>query len=93
MNSPRTLHGTKGLRGVGVTKILRTMGGEMTADELRDALDELNLTQTEAARRLHVSLRTVQNWVAGTHEVPGPVEVLIRTWLRHPELLQEADDE
>lgn len=65
----------------------------MTAGELRDALDTLDLTQTEAARRLHVSLRTVQNWCAGTHEVPGPVEVLIRTWLHHPELLQEDHDE
>lgn len=65
----------------------------MTAGELRDALDTLDLTQTEAARRLHVSLRSVQNWCAGKHEVPGPVKVLIRTWLRHPQLLQEASDE
>ena len=63
----------------------------MTADELRDALDALGLTQTEAARRLRVSLRTMQNWCAGTHEVPGPAEVLIGTWCRHPELL-EGDD-
>lgn len=65
----------------------------MTASELREALDCLDLTQAEAARRLRVSLRTVQNWCAGTHEVPGPVKVLIQTWLRHPELLQEVDNE
>lgn len=74
------------------TKTLRTEGGTVNASELRAALAELNMTQTEAARRLHVSLRTVQNWVAGVHDVPGPVEVLVRTWCRHPELLQEDYD-
>lgn len=64
----------------------------MSPDELRATLDELGLNQTQAARRLRVSLRTMQNWIAGTHEVPGPAKVLLETWRRHPELLQEADD-
>ena len=64
----------------------------MTADELREAFNTLGLTQTEAAKRLHVTLRTVQNWCGGKHEVPGPVEVLIETWLTHPELLEEGTD-
>lgn len=64
----------------------------MTSEELREALDELDMTQTEAARRLRVSLRTMQNWVAGKHEVPGPVEVLFGLWRRHPELLEEETD-
>lgn len=83
---------TKILRSVGDAKNLRIEEDGMTAEDLREALVRLDLTQTEAARRLRVSLRTVQNWCAGHHEVPGPVEVLVETWLRHPELLQEADD-
>lgn len=64
----------------------------MTADELRDALDQLDLTQTEAARRMRVSLRTVQTWVAGKHEIPGPAEVLVKTWLAHPETLPDEEN-
>lgn len=81
------------LRRVDSTKILRIRGGNMTEHGLRETLDALELTQTEAARRLRVSLRTVQNWCAGTYEVPGPVEVLVETWLRHPDLLEEGDHE
>lgn len=65
----------------------------MTADEFRKALDKLDMPQTEAARRMRVSLRTVQNWIAGTHEVPGPVEVLVETWLACPEALKHAPEE
>lgn len=83
---------TQELRTLGGAKNLRTTEDGMTAEELREALDDLGLTQTEAARRLRVSLRTVQNWCGGQHEVPGPVEVLIEAWRRHPELLQEGDD-
>ena len=92
MRSASACPDAQNLRTVATTKILCTGGGTVTADELREALAELGLNQTQAAERLDVSLRTVQNWCAGVHEVPGPVVVLIRTWLRHPELLQEADD-
>lgn len=56
--------------------------GGMDAEELRDALDELGLTQVEAAERLRVSGRTVRYWVAGEREIPGPAEALIECWLR-----------
>lgn len=83
---------TQLLRTIGDTKYLRIEDRTMKADELREALEKLGLTQVAAAKRLHVSLRSVQNWVAGSHDVPGPVKVLVRTWLRHPELLEEAND-
>lgn len=35
------------------------------AEKIRDRRDELNLTQKEAAKRLGVSDRTIQNWEAG----------------------------
>lgn len=53
----------------------------MDADELRDVLDELGITQREAARRLRVSDRAVRYWVAGEREIPGPVEALVECWL------------
>jgi len=53
----------------------------MEADELREALDELGISQLEAARRLRVSGRAVRYWVAGEREIPGPVEALVECWL------------
>lgn len=53
----------------------------MEADELREALDELGISQREAARRLRVSDRAVRYWVAGEREIPGPVEALVECWL------------
>lgn len=55
--------------------------GQMDADELREALGELGLTQVEAAERLNVSDRAVRYWVAGENEIPGPAEALIECWL------------
>lgn len=65
----------------------------MSNEEFRRALDALGLSQTEAARRFRVGLRSVQHWVAGTHKVPPPVEVLLETWRANPELLLEDEEE
>lgn len=62
----------------------------MEPEELRRALVQLDLTQAEAARALGVGLRTVQGWVAGEHEIPGPAARLVRLWLRHPGLRPPA---
>lgn len=62
----------------------------MDADELREALDELGISQREAARRLRVTDRAVRYWVAGEREIPGPVEALVECWLTKP---REAENE
>ena len=54
----------------------------MNAIELRGALDELGISQVEAAILLGVSDRSVRRWVEGPDEVPGPVEQTLRAWLR-----------
>lgn len=58
----------------------------MKGEELRDAIAKLGLTQSEAARLLDVTPRTVGNWIRGRHEVPGAVGRLLRTWIRRPEV-------
>lgn len=40
------------------------------ADELRALLERANITQGAAAARCGVTLRTVQNWVAGATRIP-----------------------
>lgn len=37
----------------------------MDADEIKAIRGELGLSQEEFARRLHVSVRTIQNWESG----------------------------
>jgi DNA-binding transcriptional regulator YiaG len=61
----------------------------MTPEQFQSALDRLELSQLEASRRLEVDGRTVRRWIAGDREIPGPVRVLLRTWLAHPKLLQD----
>jgi hypothetical protein len=54
----------------------------MTRSELVAALDELDVTQIEAAQLLSVDARTLRRWLEPPNEVPGPAEQALRAWLR-----------
>jgi Phage protein len=56
-----------------------------SARRFRALLSELGLSYPDAAQLLHVSLRTLHNWSAGTHAVPYAVTKLLRL-LRYMEL-------
>lgn len=45
-------------------------------------LNELGLTQTEAAKLLSVNVRTVRRWAENPEEIPGPAEQALQAWLR-----------
>lgn len=53
----------------------------MTAAQLARALKRLELSQSEAARRLHVEQSTMFRWLAGHRAIPGPVEAAVAAWL------------
>ena len=57
----------------------------MTAEEYREALERLDLSQAEVGRLLLVGDRTSRRWALGETPVPGPVEMHIRQWLEIPE--------
>ena len=59
------------------------------AKRFRALLADLGLKHPEAAQMLHVSLRTLQNWLSGRHEVPYSVLKLLRL-LRYMELPGQA---
>lgn len=42
----------------------------MKPDELRAALDRLNLTQRDFARQVDVTTRTVSLWLSGRRRIP-----------------------
>ena len=54
----------------------------MTAQQLRQALKRLRLSQVAAARHLGVDPRTVRKWVGAERRIPEPVAILVRLWLR-----------
>ncbi len=56
-----------------------------SARRFRALLSELGLSYPDATQLLHVSLRTLHNWGAGTHAVPYAVTKLLRL-LRYMEL-------
>lgn len=55
------------------------------AKRFRAMLADLGLKHPDAAKLLHVSLRTLQNWLSGRHEVPYAAYKLLRL-MRHMEL-------
>lgn len=58
----------------------------LTAAELIDALDTLDMEQSELARLLDVSRITIQRWTRNGAQVPGHVSLLVRLLLARPEL-------
>lgn len=59
----------------------------MSASELIEALDALDMEQIELARLLDVGPATVRRWVAGSTSAPGYVALVLRMLVARPELL------
>ena len=71
-------------------KLRRCLADRMEhAKRFRAMLSELGLSQLQAAKLLHVTLRTLQNWLSGRHEIPYASYKLLRL-LRHMELPGDA---
>lgn len=51
---------------------------------LKDILDRLGLKQTELARLIDVSPRTVTHWASGDAQLPGPVAAYLRVLQQLP---------
>jgi predicted transcriptional regulator len=49
----------------------------MTPTELRQALDELEMDQSQAAGYLRVTQSAVSRWLTGARPIPGPITRLV----------------
>lgn len=56
----------------------------MSKTSLKDILDRLGLKQTELARLIDVSPRTVTHWASGEAQLPGPVAAYLRVLQQLP---------
>ena len=50
----------------------------MTPGELRGVLDDLGLSNEQAAELIGVGKSTVAHWLVGSSAVPGPAVILLR---------------
>ena len=68
----------------------------MTADEYRNAIARLELSQVAAARLLGVDDRTSRRWATGERDVPGPaarfLNYLIATKKTGEQAMRVLDD-
>jgi hypothetical protein len=58
-----------------------TIQAIMTKNDFNLLLNELGLSQTEAARLLSVDARTIRRWAMDPADMPGPAEHALRAWL------------
>lgn len=58
----------------------------MTAAELQEALDRLDIEQIELARLLDVTPRAVQKWLKDDATAPGYVSLFVRLLIDQPSL-------
>jgi putative transcriptional regulator len=49
-----------------------------------------NLTQTQFAAMIGISVRTLRNWEQGRRQPEGPAKVLLQVAARHPEAVIDA---
>ncbi len=61
---------------------------EVTADEIRQVRESAHVSQAIIAHRLHVNLRTWQNWEQGKAKPNAQAAVLIKLVEKHPETLE-----
>lgn len=57
----------------------------MEPKEFKQIRNLIGLTQSALAYEMGVDLRTVRRWEAGEVTIPGPVELLMRTWATNEE--------
>lgn len=55
------------------------------------ARQKTGLSQTQFAKALHISARTLQEWEQGRRKPSGAAQALIQIVFRHPEVIIESD--
>lgn len=58
-------------------------------EDIQEVRETFNVSQSEFARFMGVSLDTLQNWEQGRRHPTGPAKVLLRIVARKPEIFSE----
>jgi len=63
---------------------------EIKPPEIKNVREELNVSQSEFALMMGVSIRTLQNWEQGRRKPDGPAKALLRIASKNPRAVLEA---
>jgi putative transcriptional regulator len=63
---------------------------EIQPPGIRKARERLNVSQSEFALMIGVSVRTLQNWEQGRRRPEGPAKALLRIAFRNPQAVLDA---
>ena len=63
---------------------------EINPPEIKTVREKLNVSQTEFALMIGVSIRTLQNWEQGRRKPEGPAKALLRIASRNPSAVLDA---
>lgn len=62
----------------------------IAAPDVQHVRREFEMTQSEFARMLGISIDTLQNWEQGRRHPVGPARVLLQVAAKHPEAVRDA---
>ena len=62
---------------------------EVLAPDAKAVREKTGLSQSDFARLMQVSVKTLQNWEQGRRRPTGPAKVLLKIASTHPEVLLE----
>ena len=63
---------------------------QIAPNEVAAARQKTGLSQTQFAKALHISARTLQEWEQGRRKPSGAAQALIQIAFRHPEVIVES---
>ena len=63
---------------------------EVKPPDIKSVREKLNVSQSEFALMIGVSLRTLQNWEQGRRKPEGPAKALLRVAARNPRAVLDA---
>jgi len=63
---------------------------EIKPPEIKMVRENLNVSQSEFALMIGVSVRTLQNWEQGRRQPEGPAKALLRIASKNPSAVLEA---
>lgn len=63
---------------------------EITPPNIKATRKKLNLSQSEFAMMIGVSISTLQNWEQGRREPDGPAKALLKIASKNPEAVMDA---
>lgn len=84
------LQSLKEAKDIAHGKALASRRFEVVSPDVKAAREKIGLSQSDFARLMHVSIKTLQNWEQHRRTPTGPAVALIKIVLTAPEVVLKA---